>query len=205
MSREALDRPIKVGGSLCLDFCNTVIWRGMSIPIDRIQNYTELIGWSVQLGLVSDTIASRLSNDAGIRRQSAYAVWSRAVGLRDAIDQIFRNYAKNENISAIDMDVVNAELARGPAFRRLELRGQEIVWHTSADSGLDMILGPIARSAADLITNPVRNRIKICADSSCGWLFLDLSRGFRRRWCSMQDCGNRAKARRHYRRHLEDG
>jgi predicted RNA-binding Zn ribbon-like protein len=29
---------------------------------------------------------------------------------------------------------------------------------------------------------------------------LDLSRGKTRRWCSMDDCGNRAKARRHYAR-----
>jgi predicted RNA-binding Zn ribbon-like protein len=34
----------------------------------------------------------------------------------------------------------------------------------------------------------------------CGWLFVDESRNGSRRWCSMKDCGNRAKARRHYRK-----
>jgi predicted RNA-binding Zn ribbon-like protein len=30
-----------------------------------------------------------------------------------------------------------------------------------------------------------------------------MSRNHSRRWCDMGDCGNRAKARRHYRRHKE--
>jgi predicted RNA-binding Zn ribbon-like protein len=38
-----------------------------------------------------------------------------------------------------------------------------------------------------------------CADAKgCGWLFLDESRAGTRRWCSMGECGNRAKAHRHY-------
>src|ERR1700735_2051557 len=32
----------------------------------------------------------------------------------------------------------------------------------------------------------------------CGWLFIDDSKNASRRWCSMQSCGNRAKALRHY-------
>lgn len=41
-------------------------------------------------------------------------------------------------------------------------------------------------------------RVKICPADRCGWLFLDESKNGRRRWCSMDLCGNRAKARRHY-------
>jgi predicted RNA-binding Zn ribbon-like protein len=40
--------------------------------------------------------------------------------------------------------------------------------------------------------------IEQCEGDVCGWLFLDRSPAGRRRWCSMRDCGNRAKARRHY-------
>jgi predicted RNA-binding Zn ribbon-like protein len=39
-----------------------------------------------------------------------------------------------------------------------------------------------------------------CEGEGCSWLFLDTSRNRSRRWCSMEDCGNRAKARRHYER-----
>jgi predicted RNA-binding Zn ribbon-like protein len=42
-------------------------------------------------------------------------------------------------------------------------------------------------------------RVRMCeAPDGCGWLFYDETRNGTRRWCSMKDCGNRAKARRHY-------
>ncbi|MBX9462577.1 MAG: CGNR zinc finger domain-containing protein [Aquamicrobium sp.] len=40
-----------------------------------------------------------------------------------------------------------------------------------------------------------RERLHACP--RCGWLFFDKSRGGKRRWCSMQTCGNREKASRH--------
>jgi hypothetical protein len=41
-------------------------------------------------------------------------------------------------------------------------------------------------------------RLRACppALGGCGWLFLDHSRNGTRRWCAMDDCGARAKARR---------
>jgi predicted RNA-binding Zn ribbon-like protein len=67
------------------------------------------------------------------------------------------------------------------------------------------LLAPIAWSAADLMTGARAQRVRQCEDNKgCGWLFLDESRAGTRRWCSMGDCGNRAKARRHYlRKQLE--
>jgi len=43
-------------------------------------------------------------------------------------------------------------------------------------------------------------RVRECDGAACTWLFLDQSRNRSRRWCSMESCGNRAKARRHYHR-----
>ncbi|WP_257985183.1 CGNR zinc finger domain-containing protein [Bacillus sp. T33-2] len=43
-----------------------------------------------------------------------------------------------------------------------------------------------------------KKKLKACAGGECGWLFVDTSRNKSRRWCSMEDCGNRAKAKRHY-------
>ncbi|MGK9243238.1 CGNR zinc finger domain-containing protein, partial [Inquilinus limosus] len=60
------------------------------------------------------------------------------------------------------------------------------------------LLRPIALSAAALLTGPRAGRVRQCQDErGCGWLFIDESRAQNRRWCSMGDCGNRAKASRH--------
>jgi len=63
------------------------------------------------------------------------------------------------------------------------------------------MLWPILRSGADLLASEDRERVGQCADDrGCGWLFFDASRNRSRRWCNMEDCGNRAKAKRHYAR-----
>lgn len=52
---------------------------------------------------------------------------------------------------------------------------------------------------------PGIDRIKECPYPQCGRLFLDQSKNRSRRWCEMSMCGNRTKARRHYRRGKEIG
>jgi predicted RNA-binding Zn ribbon-like protein len=66
-----------------------------------------------------------------------------------------------------------------------------------------VLLAPVLWSAGDLLAGPRLDRVRRCANPECGWLFFDDSRAGKRRWCSMQACGNRAKARRHYHRSRE--
>ena len=40
-------------------------------------------------------------------------------------------------------------------------------------------------------------RLRVCANDLCRWVFYDESRAGQRRWCDMASCGNRAKAARH--------
>lgn len=44
-------------------------------------------------------------------------------------------------------------------------------------------------------------RLKACPAEDCHWAFYDASRNRSRTWCSMQGCGNRAKARAYRARH----
>ena len=62
------------------------------------------------------------------------------------------------------------------------------------------MLWRLAVDASDLLTSTDLDRVRECSGDTCSWLFLDRSRNRSRRWCDMADCGNRAKARRHYSR-----
>lgn len=62
---------------------------------------------------------------------------------------------------------------------------------------LEQALGFVAADAVALFGTNDRQRLKICGHERCGILFEDRSNGLRRQWCSMKDCGNRAKARRY--------
>jgi len=75
------------------------------------------------------------------------------------------------------------------------------VWsRADATDSLTAPLRPVVRSAAELLTSDLVDRVRECHGDDCTWLFLDQSRNRSRRWCSMESCGNRAKVRRHYRR-----
>jgi hypothetical protein len=71
--------------------------------------------------------------------------------------------------------------------------------------GLPRVSGACSRQqhvtdAASLLTSKeALRRIAMCKE--CQWLFLDTTRNHSRRWCDPADCGNRARQRRHYRRH----
>jgi predicted RNA-binding Zn ribbon-like protein len=63
------------------------------------------------------------------------------------------------------------------------------------------LLAAVARDAVDLFTDPVaRSQLRRCEGENCALVYLDTSRGRRRRWCSSEVCGNRERVARHRRR-----
>jgi predicted RNA-binding Zn ribbon-like protein len=70
-------------------------------------------------------------------------------------------------------------------------------WNEELAPRLERPWWPVVRSAAELLTSPhLLDRLGQCADPQCGWLFLDTSKSRTRKWCDINDCGNRAKQRR---------
>ena len=67
------------------------------------------------------------------------------------------------------------------------------------------VLSLLARDAVDLFAGPLASRIRVCAASDCGLLYLDQSRSGTRQCCSMRRCGTRAKVRAHRERGRADG
>jgi len=64
----------------------------------------------------------------------------------------------------------------------------------------DQLLTLVARDALALLTDPLsRSRLRRCAGADCTRVYLDTSRGARRRWCSSETCGNRERVARHRR------
>jgi predicted RNA-binding Zn ribbon-like protein len=56
-------------------------------------------------------------------------------------------------------------------------------------------VGAILLAAARMAAAGAWPRLKLCAAETCRWAFFDESRNRSRSWCSMDVCGNRAKAR----------
>jgi CGNR zinc finger/Putative stress-induced transcription regulator len=56
-------------------------------------------------------------------------------------------------------------------------------------------VGIVAAAAVQLAADGRWGRLKLCPADSCRWAFYDRSKNRSRHWCSMQECGNRAKSR----------
>ncbi len=186
-----------VGGRLCLDFCNTTSER----TGERLQDYGDLVGWSWRTGILNAEEATRLLRTAGRTPTEALRVHERALALRLALYRIFAAVAESAAARGADLEVLNAELAGAMSRSQLVPTDSGFTW-LWADGGraLDSLLWPVARSAADLLTEGRLDALRRCAGRGCGFLFLDTSRNRTRRWCDMRICGNRAKARRHHAR-----
>ena len=186
--------------ALCLAFVNSVAWRKAEKPEDRLPSPSALLDWCRGAGLCEPDYVAELRQHWTERPGEALAFHRRAIALREAIYRILRSSIRSEAIPENDLRVLNRMLAAAPTRACVAPKGNGFGWWvgTRRANPTDM-LAPIAWSAADLLMSPRARRVRQCADEKgCGWLFIDESRAGTRRWCSMGECGNRAKARRHY-------
>jgi predicted RNA-binding Zn ribbon-like protein len=188
------------GGRACLDFANT---RGSSpSATDHLIDYADLVAFAAQSDLITPRDAEWLQAEAQRDPATASAVLARAKKLRAALREIFGALAADQNLPDADLNVLNVELAAGLAHARVvpTHAGDGFQWGWTGRN-LDVPLWPITRSAADLLTSAdERGLVRECGAEDCVWLFMDNTRNRSRQWCSMQSCGNREKARRHYQR-----
>jgi predicted RNA-binding Zn ribbon-like protein len=193
-------------GQLCLDFANTANWHASEHPEEELNSYSDLTAWAQRIGLAGDVEAAQLLEAAARRPAEAAAVLARAVALREAIYHIFSTRAQGLQPEVNDLSMLNAALDEALSHLRLAPGTAHFDWQWIDQEGqLDGLLWPVALSAARLLASDGLERVGECADDrGCGYLFFDTSRNHSRRWCEMRDCGNRAKARRHYRR-IKDG
>ena len=189
-----------IGGEVCLDFANS-LGGTREAPKERLHDYGDLVRWAAHAGVIEETEVRPLLGAAEARSAEAEAVFARALRLREAIFRIFVAVAEDRRPAAADLERLNDELALALPHLRIvpDEHGFDYRFD-AADGALDRPLWPVARSASELLAAGDLARIKQCTSDECDWLFVDLSKNRSRRWCDMRDCGNRAKARRYYRR-----
>jgi predicted RNA-binding Zn ribbon-like protein len=192
-------------GSLCLDFANTMEWHACDHPHDKLHNYADLIAWAEAAAILVPDRAERSRRMAQKQPKMARAAFDRAIQLREAIYRLFVDVSKQGAFHAEDLALLNETLSESLSHLQVVTSSAGFEWgwvESSVD--FDQILWRVARSAGDLLISDKLARVRQCADDrGCGYLFVDTSRNRSRRWCSMESCGNRAKAHRHYQRQQE--
>jgi predicted RNA-binding Zn ribbon-like protein len=181
---------------LCLDFINTEGVERNSPP-DRLENLGLFLDWASERDLLDAGSARALSGEKGVD-----GFLKAACDLREALYRIFAALVRKDEPAAADLTTLDRHLSEVLPSLHLVRRAGEFEWQLAeSPAELAHLLWPIALSASDLLRSDRLDRVKECGGETCSWMFIDESRNRSRRWCDMSDCGNRAKAKRFYRRH----
>ncbi|MGF7005658.1 CGNR zinc finger domain-containing protein [Aminobacter sp. BE322] len=180
------------GGALALDAANTVVLRGdAERSFDRFAEPAEIARFATA---ASEYRADELRGRA-VAVSDTFAVAGKVLAIREAADRLFRRGVVDGAFAAPDMAPLLVACAEG-------LAGITETFSAAAPFGKGAqplaLEAALAVSALSLLASENLGRLRICPN--CNWLFLDRSRNGSRLWCDMAVCGNRQKARRHYRR-----
>lgn len=191
---EGRTLPKLVGGDPALDLCNTYAgWGGPPLPrAEWLRDAEAVIVWCMHAGLLEHEAMVELRQEARARPAVARCRLERVRLLRA---DLYTTLVGGEQASDDEAFDRLAELAQRAARASRFVRGDGggARWVLPPDLKLDLPVLRLAERAADLLTDPRRDQVRVCPGDECGWLFLD--RRGTRRWCSMQTCGNRAKAK----------
>jgi predicted RNA-binding Zn ribbon-like protein len=185
----------------CLDFANTLSWRGRAEPAETLADAGALVRWLAGSAGLAGKVAREIEGWMQAHPKQAGTLLAEAIVLRETLYRIFRALDGGEAIRDQDLVTLNSALAAAPPRHRIARAEGGYGWRIGpAAISAPTLLAPVLWSAGDLLASDRRRHVRLCANDECLWLFLDESKAGTRRWCNMASCGNRAKARRHYQR-----
>ena len=116
--------------------------------------------------------------------------------LRKLLRHLVEKTSAGCTLHAKDVAALN-EWLKVPVFRQLvENQNGLHLACAAAQIGWPDALARIAASLAESLAHNPHNRLKICANPGCLWVFVDRTKGNVRRWCNDATCGNRDRVRR---------
>ena len=172
-------------GNLGLDLINSehFDYRGRRLPQDLLEDRAWLSAWVQHWQLPvtppPDTLA---------------LVALRA--LRALLRRMVVDLAAQQPIPDEQWEELNAFLALMPVYQQvLRVPGGVRLVNRPLQTGWMAVVSQVAVSWTDLVSRTAVGRLKVCANPSCQWVFLDQSHNLSRRWCRQWACGNLMKVR----------
>jgi predicted RNA-binding Zn ribbon-like protein len=148
---------------------------------DELASVPQLVAWLGATGLTED----------GLR--ATRADLTRAIELREALRSILLAHTDRSLPAPAACAVLDAAASRARLRVRFDERGGTTLEPESA--GVNAALGRLIVIIHDAIAGRTWERLKACREHTCEWAFYDHTKNRSGAWCTMDVCGNRAKAR----------
>jgi len=178
-----------------LDFVNTLELSEKG-SIEHLGTLDAALDWLVERRLLRPDAASAERRRAGLGRGSA----SRLAGihrLRDALREVADAVAVERPADPDAVDAVNRTLRAREVIELAPAPDGISVGDRDAVDAVGDALARLVEPLAETVESGRTDRLRVCENATCRWVFFDRSRGGHRRWCDMRTCGNRVKAARH--------
>jgi len=147
---------------------------------DELDGPESLLGWFSGMGLLDD---EEIADEKDLKS---------ALALREGLRSLL-SANNGEGVEPADL----RELNRVAESMCLRVRFDEDGGPTLApeSSGVSAALGRILAAVVRATDEGIWARLKVCTNDACQWAFYDRSRNRSGKWCTMEVCGNRMKAR----------
>ena len=175
------------------DFINTLEYDAIDgHPNEHLPTAERAVEWFATRGLIH--AESLETSDRDLERIRAVRT-----ALREIADAVAEHRAPKRGA----LDRVNRALRARAATELVAGEDGIGIGHRHVGDPIDDALARVAEPLVQELASGNPDRLRVCANDMCRWVFYYESRAGQRRWCDMATCGNRAKAARHRARQKE--
>jgi predicted RNA-binding Zn ribbon-like protein len=117
--------------------------------------------------------------------------------LRDDLRGILEKFAKGRALTTSDAEVLDSWV-KGVQLRRRVTRTAGGVELTLEPRSRDWawVMSEVGSSTLDLVSSQPSERLKVCANPACSWMFYDQTLNNSKQFCSKDACGTLMRVRR---------
>jgi predicted RNA-binding Zn ribbon-like protein len=178
-----------------LDFVNTLEYD--RVPQERLTDVRTAVTWLQEHELLHRDTALAIIGEAEADETRAERLMLRIRRVRAALRELLDATVEARPPTTGALRDVNRALRAPYIYELVPANDGVSLDHRHEGDAISGALARLAEAIARELTQSDKDRLRVCANDECRWVFRDNSPAGRRKWCDMSTCGNRAKAARH--------
>lgn len=176
-----------------LDFVNTL---HLSPLHDHLDSPASALEWLAGHNLMHREARDNLLEQLRRSPEKAPRVLGRVHRARAALRGVLEATAARRPSDPSDLAELNRALRAYYVYELVPAPDGVTLEHRHHGDPVEGAIARLVESVARELIQGHPERLRVCQNEECRWVFADASRTGQRKWCSMSSCGNRAKVAR---------
>ncbi len=178
-----------------LDFINTLEFSRDGAE-DELKTAADALAWLHDHNLLHRETLEELREVVDASPSRAERLLERVRRVRTAMRELVEATVERRRPALDQLAEINRALRTYYVYELVPAPDGVSLDHRHEGDPVEGALARLVESLAREVSQGQRDRLRLCANDDCRWVFADTSRTGRRKWCDMATCGNQAKAAR---------